>query len=196
MEESELAANHLKGATDALGHVRVKLQALREEVWVAMRRAHDAETNLNTVRGHAQAALEDYRAGEDNARRALAIVNTLLRPSADAGLSNFAALGLREAKAYLEAPRGVRVTPGKTLATSSKFVKTVGADIAATLETLPDRPGRAVCGFQPANRSYGPCTRPLDQPGGFYIWHDGPCAHPLVKIPFMRADEEAPGPTP
>lgn len=76
MTEVELAAMHLKGLTSALGEVQTQMAALRRELYLALKRAEDAETSRDTIRNHAQAALLKYRAQPD----ALELLRDFLEP--------------------------------------------------------------------------------------------------------------------
>jgi phage shock protein A len=65
-QEQQLLEHHIKHAGDALVAVRTQYEALRAELAHERRRAEDAEASRDTIRAHAQAALEKYR--DDKAR--------------------------------------------------------------------------------------------------------------------------------
>lgn len=78
MVDEALASMHLKNALAATQTMEVKMQALRDELYLAGQRVLNAEANRDMIRAHAQAALDKYRARSEAVLAALSHLRSAL----------------------------------------------------------------------------------------------------------------------
>jgi vacuolar-type H+-ATPase subunit H len=71
-QDQQHLRNHLQFALELLPKVEAQVQALRAELFSAQKRAEEAEKSRDTIRAHAQASLDKYRAQNLAMGRALA----------------------------------------------------------------------------------------------------------------------------